>query len=120
MKTKHTQEMDLKAYAIRQKAISMFEQRFKSHMKGGHPGQFRTEYKTLHDDVIIPLMEELLQQLVTASDKQMSMIDLLDEVKRKCESQGLLGCIPDPVTKQPTFDERTTYGRIVTMINQNR
>lgn len=45
-----------------EKAELLFEKQFRENMKGGHVGQFKTEYSTLYRKVILPLMAELIQE----------------------------------------------------------
>lgn len=49
------------AHAQRQHAEKMFETRFKLNMKGGSIEAFRRDYPTLHDKVIVPLLEDLIK-----------------------------------------------------------
>lgn len=49
------------AHAQRVFAEKMFETRFKLNMKGGSIEAFRRDYPTLHDKVIVPLLEDLLK-----------------------------------------------------------
>jgi hypothetical protein len=81
------------------KAEKLFEDRFKMHMKGGSIQEFKKDYRTMYNKIIIPMMVEMLesenktqprQLIATANNgKQIHEGDILRfKLEDKCEPNG--------------------------------
>ena len=102
-------------YHQRVQAEKMFELQFKSNMKGGSIEAFRRDYPTLHDRVIIPLIESLVETN-SISNAHRNVAIMWERLMMELVGEDGPGSVRSAITALKA--ERDQYRSLLTEIGQ--